>query len=360
MKLKFCFLFFIIINFIFCKKKHEDKLEDKSSIFAINIGNSEYTKFNIEKRISLLTQNFNLFYTTYQIPVNGWGGSNPIIDKYRNAGVKLLLNITSNLVEDSIFNTKQFYTDTSNYRFVVEDIVNKYKPELLIIEYQEANNYYNKGNINQYFILLNIATEICKKHNIKITNGGIHERLATLLCWNYYYTNGETEKAKIFALKAFPKAYSNDMPLYITNNPSIQQEINKGKILLEAYKKLDFVNIHWNELISQVEKNTQTTELATLNEVDMQTFEECVNYLKNVTSKSIITTEIGQLNSQPNFLKQIVQKTIDLKMPYIIWQSIDNEKGNKALYNKDGILRSNGNALNEVLFSNKDRLKNNF
>jgi hypothetical protein len=82
---------------------------------------------------------------------------------------------------------------------------------------------------------------------------------------------------------------------------------------------------------------------------------QAVNYLKKRTGKKIISTEIGQLLSDPAILTTHVQLCVDQQMPYIMWYSPDINSGLRGtpLQYPDGTLTSSGYEYRDFIAEHK-------
>lgn len=350
-------LFVIVIVVMFSCTKNSPNINippDKpSNSFGVLINSADGASFSINKKISLIKDVFKVPYTRMSISIPEWVGTIPNFESFSNAGIKVLLNVNSKINSD-LLPPGPFITDTALYRAKLAEILNKYKPEILVIENEETNENYYTGTPEDYLKLLQIAVEEGHKRNIKVTNGGIPERVSTLLCWDNYYSYGKTAEAADYAKRAFPTAISGNMPAYMSGDNHATQMLAKAKKLVNAYKsmQLDYVNFHWYELVTQREVSAQTPDLPTLAHVDMKAFEETYNYYKSFTGKQPITNEIGQINKVGSLLTDVVTKCYDLKIPYVIWYSGDGGPGKAtALCNGDGTLRDNGNAFQAFISS---------
>ncbi len=86
---------------------------------------------------------------------------------------------------------------------------------------------------------------------------------------------------------------------------------------------MDYVNFHWYE-------------------DDSQALHEAVEYLRRATGKAVITTEIGQHNTDPavvsGHLKAVVEQ---LRLPVVLWFDADGIPA-MGLHDAPGELRPNG------------------
>jgi hypothetical protein len=202
------------------------------------------------KKNDLLKNQFKVPYTRHQIVLTNFNGTIATYDSYVNNGLKVLLNVTSKVTS---FTEPEgpYITDLVLYRQKLTELLNVYKPEVLVVENEEANSSYYTGTAQEYINLLNIAIEECKTRNIKVTNGGFTARMSKLLVWDYYTTTGQISKATEYAQKVFPDTLINTVGVanYIATNAQVRTTFEKAKLLLNEYKvnKMTYLNIHWYE-----------------------------------------------------------------------------------------------------------------
>ncbi len=324
------------------------------NIFGVLVNQSEGQQLSTNQKIDLLKNQFKVPYTRHQQVLTNFNGSIPTYDSYVNNGLKVLLNVTSK-VTSFTDSAGPYITDTVLYRQKITGLLNIYKPEVLVIENEEANSSYYTGTAQEYINLLNIAIDETKKRNIKVTNGGFTARMSKLLVWDYYTSTGQTTKATEYAQKVFPDTLLNTVGVagYIATNASVSTTFNKAKLLLNEYKlnKMTYLNIHWYEPAK--EGDYPTANIDNIANSDMKGFKETVEVLKQICNKPVITNEIGQFNTKGTLTTDILQKCYDLNLPYVIWYSGDGPKigDAKALYNGSGILRESGTAFKNFIIT---------
>lgn len=357
MKNKFT-LFIVLAVFFFASCSKDEMTEPisttKSNIFGVLINQSEGQQLSTNQKIDLLKNQFKVPYTRHQQVLTNFSGIIATYDSYVNNGLKVLLNITSK-VTSFTEPAGPYITDTVLYRQKLTELLNIYKPEVLVIENEEANSSYYTGTAQEYINLLNIAIDECKKRNIKVTNGGFTARMSKLLVWDYYISTGQNTKASEYAQKVFPDTLLNTVGVagYIASNSQVNATFQKAKLLLNEYKinKMTYLNIHWYEPAK--EGDFPTANIDNIDRSDMKGFQETVEVFKLICNKPVITNEIGQFNTKGTLTTDILQKCYDLNLPYVIWYSGDGPKigDAKALYNGSGILRESGTAFKTFIGS---------
>jgi hypothetical protein len=287
-------------------------------------------------------------YIRARIDIDSWGGSNEAYDIYKDAGLKVLLNINSGIPRTATgdHNPLPFPTDMTAYSKTVNSILDKYKPEIVVIENEEDNPNYHSGTADEYINELKTGIQIAHSKGLKVTNGGITYRETCLIIYDDMMQHGQQQKAKEFAQKVFPAVL-----LQRLNNaaPIIQHQIEFGRKIIAAYKTLDldYVNFHWYE---PVKARGAAGEDKNDTIVDPKVFEFVADYLKTTTGKPVMTNEFGVFNTAPSLVKGILQAAHDSNLAYAIFYSADGGAGKAvALQNGLGELRENGAAFRDFV-----------
>lgn len=286
-------------------------------------------------------------YMRARIDIQSWNGSNPLYDAYAAAGMKVLLNINYGIPRNAVgdHDPIPFPTDMESYSRTVNSILDKYKPEVVVIENEEDNPFYHTGSADDYIKQLQTAIKIAHSKGLKVTNGGITVREVCLIVYDDLVQSGQKEKAMEFAEKAVPPAFLKRISNM--NNPQIQRQVEFGRKIIAAYKTLDldYVNFHWYEPVQARAKAASTT--ASFNP---EIFAYVVNYLKTKTGKPVLTNEFGVLNNSPELVKGILKAARDAQLSYAIFYSADGGEGKAvALQNATGDLRENGVAFRDFV-----------
>ncbi len=197
-------------------------------------------------------------------------------------------------------------TDWITYRDILSQVLDKYQPELLVIENEENSNTFYTGTAQQYLNELTIGCEVAHSKNIKCANGGLVSKLVDALA-------------------------SNTLP----TNDQERNQITRGQALLAGYKSsgADFVNFHWYV-------------------ADTGKLSQAVSYLATSSGLPVMTNEIGQQgNTNISEVTSDMQKILDLNLPYAIWFNQDTGTGGdaRALTDKNGTLRDNGKAYQQFI-----------
>ncbi|HEX5154349.1 MAG TPA: hypothetical protein VFW07_23035 [Parafilimonas sp.] len=286
-------------------------------------------------------------YIRGRIDIQGWSGSNAAYDTYTDAGLKVLLNINYGIPRSAAgdFAPVPFPTDMDGYSKSLNSILDKYKPEVVVIENEEDNPNYHAGSADDYVNQLKTAIQVAHSKGLKITNGGITVREVCLIIYDDYVQRGQKDKAMDFAKHVFPPVLLQR--LNNPDNPTVARQLEFGRKIIAAYKTLDldYINFHWYE---PVRARGQAAEAN--GAFDPQAFAFVVNYLKTTTGKPVLTNEFGTFNTSPELTKNLLQAVKDGGLSYAIFYSADGGTGKAvALQNANGELRGNGIAFRDFV-----------
>ncbi|MBI4768828.1 MAG: hypothetical protein HY784_00030, partial [Chloroflexi bacterium] len=218
-------------------------------------------------------------------------------------------------------------SDLEAYKQALGQILDKYSPEVLAVENEENSKIFYTGTPEEYAVELKAACEVAHSKGIKCTNGGLVSAEVALLVWDWMMAQRGADVACSFARRALEKQYSDELcqaGSVERLSARARQVLEKGHTLMQVYRSagMDYMNFHW--YIS-----------------DPEALGEAVAFLKATTGLPVMTNEIGQQNEDPAFIQPLLQKAVDLGLPYIVWYSVDAPKA-RSLYNSDGSLRPAG------------------
>lgn len=262
-------------------------------------GNTDQIKMQIAN--SLGAQ----YYRPLSLFLDSWGGSCSECDAAVNAGLKLMLTVRDN-------NNANPPANLNDYKTKLTQVINKYTPEVLVIENEENSDLFYTGTPQQYLAELKTGCDVSHSKNIKCTNGGLVSELVDTL-----------------ASGSYPQGKECDKP----ENKKVCDQVQRGQTLLAGYKSsgADFVNFHW--YIADTSKLSQA-----------------VSYLATSSGLLVMSNEVGQQgNTDPQQVTNVMQKIFDLNLPYAVWFSIDTSQGGNAMALTDinGTLRNNGKAYQQ-------------
>jgi hypothetical protein len=217
-------------------------------------------------------------------------------------------------------------SDLAGYQRTLGQVLDKYRPAVLVIENEENSALFYTGTPQEYAAQLKAACQVAHAKGIPCTNGGLVSILVALLVYHHYLESGQMLAAQNFAARVFTP---QERPLL--NSPKAQEQIRKGKALLASYRAAgaDYVNFHWYI-------------------ADTKALEEAVAYLKAETGLPVMTSEMGQHNDDPNQTTAVMAKVVELGLPMAVWFSVDAAKA-RALVNPDGSLRPTGEAFQRFI-----------
>ncbi len=288
-------------------------------------------------------------YIRARIDLDSWGGSNDAYDIYKDAGLKVLLNVNSGIPRSATGEPAPipFPTDMASYSKTLSSILDKYKPEVVVIENEEDNPNYHTGDANDYINELKTGIQIAHSKGLKVTNGGITYHEVCAIIYDDMMQHGKEQEAKEFANKVFPPAML--MRLSNASGPQIKRQLEFGRKIIAAYKTLDldYVNFHWYEPVKARGANgvgkTDTI-------VDTKIFEFVANYIKTMTGKPVMSNEFGVFNTAPSLTRGLLQAVYNSNLQYAIFYSSDGGEGRAvALQNLTGDLRENGAAFRDFV-----------
>jgi hypothetical protein len=299
------------------------------------------------ERQTLVAKALGVNYMRARVDIKDWNGSNPAYDTYAGAGLKVLLNINYGIPRNELgeHDPIPFPTDMNAYSKVVNSVLDRYKPAVVVVENEEDNPFYHTGSADDYINMLKTAIQIAHSKGLKVTNGGITVREVCLIIYDDLVQRGEKQKAMDFISKAVPPAFLQR--LNHLDNPQITRQIEFGRKILAAYKTLDldYVNFHWYEPV-RARANAAAGDV----EFNPQIFSFVAHYLKEKTGKPVMTNEFGVLNASPDLVKNILRAVYDAKLSYAIFYSADGGEGKAvALQNAGGDLRENGMAFRDFI-----------
>ena len=179
------------------------------------------------------------------------------------------------------------------YKKLLNRVLDKYQPEVAVIENEPTTDVFHTGSIDDYITELKTAVAVCKERGIKVADGGLN------LQWVEQVMKG---------LKS--------------NNHNYLET----KQLLEAYKTidLDYVNIHTHAPFKEHD-NPNVFEEGTLKSV--------ANYIRTEIGKEVMCNEYNQRNNSQKLMTSAVNAFADAGIRYFVAHSNDNDGKAKSLYN---------------------------
>ncbi len=270
-----------------------------------------------------------VYFRPSSVFLDQWKGTCPECDIALKAGLKLVLTVR---------NSGPLPTspprDLLAYQHTLGQVLDKYRPAVLVVENEENSNLFYTGSPEEYAAQLKAACEVAHKRGIPCTNGGLVSSLVALLVDDHYRQKGQTEAAQDFLSRAFTAEERR-----LLNSPRAWEQLARGRALLSVYRAAgaDYVNFHWYI-------------------ADAKALEEAVAFLKEQTGLPVLTNEIGQRTDDPNQTTAVMGKVGELSLPIAVWFGLDGPRA-RGLVNLDGSLRPTGEAFKRFIqstFGNND------
>jgi hypothetical protein len=321
--------------------------------FGVMVAKTEGQVVGPEKQIRV-AKALGVNYIRAKVDIQGWDGVSEAYEAAKGAGLKVLLNINYGVPRNAAgeHDPVPFPTDMNAYTKSLNSILDKYKPELVVIENEEDNPNYHEGSADEYINELKTGIQVAHSKGLKVTNGGITVREICLIIVDDYMQRGEKDKAMNFAQKAFPANFAARLGNgNLMKNPQIARQVEFGRKLMETYKTLDldYVNFHWYEPVQARGKGQDASAVS----FDPETFAFVVNYLKTKTGKPVMSNEFGVLETSAELVKALLKAVKDNGLSYAIFYSADGGPGKAiALQNASGDLRDNGKAFRDFVKQN--------
>ncbi len=277
----------------------------------------------VEQRVALAQQLGAVYFRPNSLFVHSWDGNCLECETALQAGLKLVLTVRN---DGGSMQPSHPPEDLALYTQTLGTILDKYRPEVLIVENEENSGLFFTGTPEQYGTELRAACDTAHAHGIRCANGGLVSLLVALLVYNHYVEMGETAQAQSFVERAFTPEERSQL-----DSARAQQQIQKGKALLQSYAAAgaDYINFHWYI-------------------ADPAALAEAVQFLSTETGLPAMTNEIGQHDLSPTTVTDLMSEVVKLQLPYAVWFSIDAPKA-QALMNPDGTLRENGAAFQQFI-----------
>ena len=237
----------------------------------------------------------NVTYVRDAIELKSFTGKSSTLDGYVKNGYKLLLNFVYQNASGG--KAVPFPTDMTEYRKLLNNALDKYTPEVAVIENEPTTDKFHSGPIENYITELKAAVAVCKQRGVKVADGALN------LQWVQTVMNG----------------YSSPDPNY-----------TETKKLIEAYKTidLDYINIHTHAPFNKGDNpDVFPPNVA----------QKVADYLRRETGKEVICNEYNQYNTSTALMNSAVSAFAAGGYKYFIAHSNDNDGKGKALYSSGNL-----------------------
>lgn len=297
-------------------------------------------KMNLNTKVKIAKE-LGVHYIRDAVVLQKWNGNDESTDRFLNAGFKIILNVNWGQVMKGLGKKEPvpFPADTFAYKKILDEVLDKYKPEVVVVENEETTKNYHSGPIEDYINELRAAITVAHSKGLKITNGGITNRDLVLLVYYDYLERKMNKEAEDFARRCIKPS--------LLKNAEAATIVKKAKTLVEAYKNLplDYVNIHLYEPVKNVAGGTDES----VTSITPGAQKEMISYMERVTGKKVMSNETGVRTSSPQVANDVLKELFTTDIAYVIWFSGDGEGGSVALQNEDGSLRANGIAFKNFI-----------
>lgn len=232
-------------------------------------------------------------------------------ERWRDAGYKILCNLNWGHVTNNKGNKKPvpFPTDLKEYRIELTAILDKYHPEVAVIENEETTDVFHSGPIEDYIEQLKVAVDVCKARGIKVADGGLNLELCQ----------------------------------QVMNGTGRGTNYEETKKLIEAFKTidLDFVNIHTKAPFSN-QRNGNIFQPGAA--------EAVADFLRQETGKQVMCNEYNNENTSTSLISSATQAFENGGYRYFVPRSDNTGNGSYPLANETGTkLTSLGVSYKEAI-----------
>jgi hypothetical protein len=290
-----------------------------------------------------------------------WYRTNPILltatpacddcEPARAAGLKLLLVIRNSA---SASKPSDPVKDTAEFQQKVRSVLERFKPDLLLVETEPDDTKNFAGSLDEYAAELKLACEVSHSAKIPCADGGLSSPTVTALVTDERWKTDQIDATNFaFSTEAARTGRNQSLTVFgkSVKNPNIAEAEERIKLLNATEKYLtsnadriararaivaagnssgaDYLNFHWYELIPEnIPKVADTLHL--------------------LSKRPLMTDELGQRNDRPFETGEKIKQALDSFVRPVIWSAVDGPDGRIGLVDKKGKLRSNAAAFQRV------------
>jgi hypothetical protein len=214
-KLFYPFLILICISIVSCKKEVVPNNE-AFNISSQSTSNVEASAVTDETRFGVFISNgttdnkitiankTGVRYVRASIILKDFKGNHSVVDKYMNNGFKVLLNLNWDRAYSRSEGRKPvpFPKDMVAYKKLLGKVLDKYKPEVAVIENEPTTDIFYSGPIEDYIRELAVAIEVCHSKGVQVADGAIH------VGYVLNVMNGKSLSGKALEVKKLIEAYT--------------------------------------------------------------------------------------------------------------------------------------------------------
>lgn len=263
---------------------------------------------------------------------------------YERAGLHLVLHVKSSQGPAA----PGLSTDAqlADFRTGLAATLDALHPSLVAVENEEVAPRFFTGTVDQYLAELDAAASVAHARKIPVTDGAITSTMAALAAWKDLEDRGHEAEATDFANRAFAdqawiRADLAEKPFTGLSRPTAEASRVMALQLIDAFRTapIDAVNFHW--YIDNDEALAQT-----------------IDYLQRATGKPVVTTEIGQHDTDPAVPPGHLQTTVaDNRLAVVIWFDADGDPADGLHDAATHQLRPNGVAFQTWVADHQDTIR---
>lgn len=282
------------------------------------------------------------------INADSWKGKNIALDQLLRAGIKVVTTLNWNTIRNSDgirvaqpWVRPDEYNDYSNW---IEDVLTKYPGITAVtIGNEECVDLFNSGTAQEYVGQLAVASKVCRKHGIPITNGGLTNPGLQINVYRYLLGLNRIADSNGFYNNCMDKRIRKTAK-YPGNDSVLESKATETAYLLSNYGKLiDYVNIHWYEPL------VKDGWLSSAKDVSPGALQWTVEYIKSVTKLPVVSFETGTLNGQSKLVSAVMADMQSNGLLYCIWFSATSENGQTDPLNIGTDLNNMGEIFHDFL-----------
>lgn len=262
------------------------------------------TMTSVRERISAARElGVNLF-RPWDITLADWPEGKADAEAFAKAGFRLILTVRNNGRSGTPPTPSTPPGDLEAYKARLRDVLETLRPEVVVIETELGSKSYFRGTAEAYGRQLRAAVEVGRECGVKVTNGGFGGKMLTALVHEDYLRRRLPAEADSFARRACTEDQYRQ--LREPDEPKkLREMIAFGEALLAQYRRagIDYLNFHWyND--------------------DPEALEETSAFLERHTGLQPMINEIGHSQQNPNGVKALLAKIVELGLPYAVWYSV--------------------------------------
>lgn len=339
-------LIFLVVFLLSCSDNKEKKTDSVESLRV-----TETTKFGVlvhgKKQSTAdkarIAKSLGALYIRDAITMSTWKGkSRAYEDNVKDFKILLNINYGQQQAPDGTPTPVPFPKDTVAYKKVIDAILTKYKPELVVVENEPTNKGYHSGPISDYVNELRAAVTVCKSKGVPVVNGGLHPQGLCILVYRDYVARGLVKEAENFMANTFNPAMKG-VANYPGRNKAYESYVGQCDTLIKAYKTIgiNYLNVHLYEPVNNFDSDPFVLKGG---------YQEIVDYIYRMTGLRTMTNEFGQDNADPELTTNILKELQESGFVYAIYFSGDGDNGEPtALTDLNGNLRATGTAFKKYI-----------